>query len=112
MPQTTQIENVLLALGKAVNDLQTEVAELREAYISLQKGLVNAFRETGFDFSKIGQIEPCRRTVVDLIAEANAILNPEEIDPEVQNELALKVLKLEADPRALVTEASNKGRKQ
>jgi hypothetical protein len=84
----SQTEDVVLALGKAVADLQTEINELRDAYISLQKGLANAFREIGFDFSKIGQVEPRRLPVV-----AQSALNPEALDPDLQHEAALKILK-------------------
>jgi hypothetical protein len=60
----SQTEDVILALGKTIVKLQGRVDLLEEALISLQRGLVNAFKETGFDFSKIGQIEPSRRAVV------------------------------------------------
>lgn len=88
----SQIEEVVLKLAESVENLQQEVSEIKEAYGSLQNALILAFRETGFDFSKIGQSVPSRRTAISLAHGANYSLNPEELDPDLQDEIARKIL--------------------
>jgi hypothetical protein len=110
----SQVEQVVERLGQIVITLQTQVERHEETIKSLSKWLTHAFREMGYDFEKIAVIESSRRRD-EVQADVNAILNPEEMDPAVQDEIAKKILTdmtLEQGPRALVTEASNKGRKE
>jgi hypothetical protein len=106
-----EITEVVLELAKQVQEHEKQIGELLDAIQSLQKWLTVAFKEQGFDFAKISRMESSRRQEA-IQQDVNLILNPEELDPAFQDEIAKKILKLEKDPRALVNEASNKGRKQ
>jgi hypothetical protein len=107
----SQNDELLLKLGQTVIALQESVKQQGETLTSLIKWLTNAFKEQGYDFAKIAMIESSRRRE-EIQNQTDVPMEPEEMDPVVQDELARKVLKLQQDPRALVNEASNKGRKQ
>ncbi len=107
-----ELTEVVLELAKQVQEHEKQISELLDAIQSMQKWLTIAFKEQGFDFQKISRMESSRRQ--DAIQDNVEVVIHEndEIDPAVQDEIAKRVLKLEADPRSLINEASNKGRKQ
>lgn len=92
-------ENLLLqTLTKQVIDLQTKLELVEDGYVSLQHGLVNAFKEIGHDFSKIGQVVSSRKdrqtilTNVQSDVQTDEVTHPEEMDLDIQDEIARQIL--------------------
>ena len=111
----SQQDEILIRLAAQSEEHEKQIGELLEMIQSLQRNLTNAFKEAGYDFAKIARIESSRRT--DAIREnVDVTLDADEFDPEVQNEIATKILKgepVEEQPtREIVNRASNKGRKE
>ena len=122
-----KIDEVVLALGEVVKKQGEAINTLLEMIESMQRNLNNAFREQGYDFAKLAALESSRRR--DAIQNSvDVLMEAEEMDPAVRNEIAERILNNVninntgtnqdgeilpiQDPRAKLTEASNKGRKQ
>jgi len=86
-----QTDEIVARLGQIVLTLQTQVERHEETIKSLSKWLTHAFREMGYDFEKIAQIESSRRRD-EVQAQTDILMEPEEMDPAVQDEIARKVL--------------------
>jgi uncharacterized protein (UPF0335 family) len=91
MPQNDEL---LVKVAEAQLALDKRVEQLEETLKSLSKWLTHAFREMGYDFQKIAMIESSRRKD-EIRNQTDVVLTSDEIDPEVQNELALRILKNE-----------------
>jgi hypothetical protein len=121
-------DQVVVRLAEQVKEHEKQIGELLEAIESMQRNLTNAFKEAGYDFSKIARIESSRRRET-IQNNTEVVLDPEEFNPDFQDEVARKILNNEpltsnkdliemqqggsmSNSRAAVTEASNKGRKE
>ncbi len=90
----SQNDELLLKVGQTVIELEKRIEKQEETLKSLSKWLTHAFREMGYDFAKIAQIESSRRRT-EIENNLDVPMSPEEVSPEVQNEIALRILKTE-----------------
>jgi hypothetical protein len=89
-----QNDELLLKIGQIAMELDKRLERQEETLKSLSKWLTHAFREMGYDFQKIAMIESSRRKD-EIRNQTDVVLTSDEIDPEVQNELSLRILKNE-----------------
>jgi hypothetical protein len=91
MPQNDEL---LVKVAEAQLALDKRVEQLEETLQSLGKWLTHAFKEMGYDFAKLALIESSRRRD-EIRNQTHVPLTGDEVDPAVQHELALRILKNE-----------------
>ena len=94
MSQNDQHNALLIKVGEAELALEKRVEQLEETLASLSKWLTHAFKEMGYDFAKLASIESSRRQE-EIRNQTHVPLTGDEVDPVVQHELALRILKNE-----------------
>ena len=59
----SQQDEIIIRLAAQLEEHEKQIGTLLEMIQSLQRNLTNAFKEAGYDFQKIAQIESSRRRV-------------------------------------------------